>query len=73
MEYIVNSVGVESDIILFEYDSRNWEIIIDKDLSDNKINLLIIKRIDELTDEFLAVQSYDYSDLIVDYTTKIEL
>jgi len=72
MDYIVNTVGEGFDIILFEYDKRNWEIIIDENLSDREIHLLILTRVDELTDEFLDKKTYDYSDLIVDYTTKIE-
>ena len=72
MDYIVNTAGEGFDIILFEYDKRNWEIIIDENLSDREIHLLILTRVDELTDEFLDKKTYDYSDLIVDYTTKIE-
>jgi hypothetical protein len=72
MDYIVNTAGEGFDIILFEYDKRNWEIIIDENLSDKEINLLVLKRVDELTDEFLDKKTYDYSDLIVDYTSKKE-
>ena len=72
MEWIVNSENGISQNILFEYDGRNWEITIDKGLSDREINLLIVKRVDELTDEFLEKQTYDFSDLILDYTTKNE-
>jgi predicted transcriptional regulator YheO len=72
MDYIVNTAGEGFDIILFEYDKRNWEIIIDENLSDREINLLVLKRVDELTDEFLDKKTYDYSDLIVDYTSKKE-
>lgn len=73
MDYIVNTIGEDSDIILFEYDNRNWEIVIDKNLLDREINLLILQRVDELTDEFLDKKTYDYSDLIVDYTSKKEI
>jgi len=72
MDYIINTAEENYDIILFEYDNRKWEITIDKNLSDREINLLVIKRIDELTDEFLDKQTYDESDLIVDYTTNKE-
>lgn len=72
MEWIVNSVGDEYQNILFEYDSRNWEISLDNGLSDREINLFIVRRIDELTDEFLEKKTYDFSDLIVDWTTKKE-
>lgn len=70
MEWIVNTNDVNFQIILFEYDERRWEIILDKGLSDREINLQILKRIDQLTDEFLEKQTYDFSDLIVDWTTK---
>jgi predicted transcriptional regulator YheO len=72
MDFIVNTLEEDFEIILFEYDNRKWEITIDKNLSDSQINLLVIKRIDELTDEFLDKQTYDESDLIVDYTTNKE-
>lgn len=72
MEWIVNSGGDEYQNILFEYDGRNWEISLDNGLSDREINLFIVKRVDELTDEFLEKKTYDFSDLIVDWTTKKE-
>jgi hypothetical protein len=73
MEYIVNSKNDDYQVILFEYDGRNWEIVLDNNLLDREINLFVLKRIDELTDEFLDKKTYDYSDLIVDYTTKKEI
>ena len=72
MEWIVNSEDENWQNILFVYDERNWEITLDKGLSDREINILILKRVDELTDEFLAHGLYDLSDLIVDWTTKKE-
>lgn len=72
MDYIINQKLEDSQIILFDYDNLKWEIIIDNNLSDKEINLFVLKRIDELTDEFLDKQTYDESDLIVDYTTKIQ-
>lgn len=72
MEWIINTEGEDHENILFEYDGRKWEVTIDKFLSDREINLLVLKRVDELTDEFLAKGTYDFSDLIVDYTTKKE-
>jgi hypothetical protein len=72
MKYIINTKLEEAQIILFEYDNINWEIMINNNLSDKEINLLVLKRVDELTDEFLDKHTYDESDLIVDYTTKIE-
>ena len=73
MEWIVNTEGDDFQNILFEYDGRNWEITLDKDITESEINLFVIKRVDELTDDFLAHGSYDLSDLIVDYRKKEEL
>jgi hypothetical protein len=73
MEWIVNSEDENWQNILFVYDERNWEITLDKGLSDREVNLFVLKRVDELTDEFLAHNSYDLSDLIVDYRKKEEL
>jgi hypothetical protein len=70
MEYIVNTYDEDFQNILFVYDGRNWEITLDKGLTDRDINLFVLKRIDELTDEFLEKETYDFSDLIVDWTTK---
>lgn len=72
MNWIVNSEGEDWQNILFVYDERNWEITLDKVLSGKEINLFVLKRVDELTDEFLDKQTYDFSDLIVDWTTKKE-
>ena len=72
MEWIINSETEFIQNILFSYDERQWEITLDKGLSDREINLLILKRVDGLTDEFLEKQTYDFSDLIVDWTTKKE-
>ena len=72
MEWIVNSEGDDYQNILFTHDERQWEITLDKGLSNGQINLLILKRVDELTDEFLKKMTYDFSDLIVDWTTKKE-
>jgi hypothetical protein len=70
MEWIVNTYDEDFQNILFVYDGRNWEITLDKGLTDRDINLFVLKRIDELTDEFLEKETYDFSDLIVDWTTK---
>jgi hypothetical protein len=72
MEWIINSEGDDYQNILFTYDERQWEITLDKGLSDREIDLFIIKRVDKLTDEFLENHTYDFSDLIVDWTTKKE-
>lgn len=73
MEFIINTEGENFQNILFVYDERSWEITLDKGLTNAEINLFILKRIDELTDEFLEKNTYDFSDLIVDWTTKNEV
>jgi hypothetical protein len=70
MEYIVNTAEENYDIILFEYDNRRWEIMIDVDLSERKIQSLIQIRIDSLINEYNEFGHYDDSDLIKDYTIK---
>lgn len=72
MEYIINVSQEEFDIILFEYKNRKWEIIIDIDLSERKIQSLITQRIEELENDLNEFGHYDNSDLIKDYTTNIE-
>lgn len=73
MEFIINTEGENFQNILFVYDGKNWEITLDKGLTNNEINLFILKRIDELTDEFLEKKTYDFSNLIVDWTKKNEV
>lgn len=68
MDYIINTAEEFYNIILFEYANRRWEIMIDVDLSENKIQSLIQKRIDSLIDEYNEFGHYDNSDLIKDYT-----
>jgi len=70
MDYIVNTAEENYDIILFEYDNRRWEIMIDVDLSERKIQSLIQIRIDSLIEEYNEFGHYDNSDLIKDYTIK---
>jgi hypothetical protein len=70
MDYIVNTAGEGFDIILFEYDKRKWEIMIDVDLSERKIQSLIQIRIKSLIEEYNEFGHYDNSDLIKDYTIK---
>jgi hypothetical protein len=70
MDYIVNTAEENYDIILFEYENRRWEIMIDVDLSERKIQSLIQIRIDSLIDEYNEFGHYDNSDLIKDYTIK---
>jgi hypothetical protein len=70
MEWIVNTYDESFQNILFVYDELNWEITIDNGLSDRDINLFVMKRRDELTDEFIEKGTYEFSDLIVDWTKK---
>jgi hypothetical protein len=70
MEWIVNTYDEGFQNILFVYDELNWEITIDNGLSDRDINLFVMKRRDELTDEFIEKGTYEFSDLIVDWTKK---
>ena len=72
MDYIVNTAEENYDIILFEYENRKWEIMIDVDLSERKIQSLIQIRIDSLIEEFNEFGNYDNSDLIKDYLIKKE-
>jgi hypothetical protein len=70
MEWIVNTYDESFQNILFVYDELNWEITIDNGLSDRDIDLFVMKRRDELTDEFIEKGTYEFSDLIVDWTKK---
>jgi hypothetical protein len=70
MEWIVNTYDESFKNILFVYDELNWEITIDNGLSDRDIDLFVMKRRDELTDEFIEKGTYEFSDLIVDWTKK---
>ena len=72
MEYIINVTDINFQIILFEFDGRNWEICLEPDKNDSDIKLSIMKRVDELTDEFLLNGDYDKSDLYVDYIKEDE-
>lgn len=72
MEYIINVTDINFQIILFEFDGRNWEICLEPDKNDSEIKLSIMKRVDELTDEFLLNGDYEKSDLYVDYIKKDE-
>ena len=72
MEYIINVENENFIIIMFNYDGRNWEICLEPDKNDSDIKLSIMKRVDELTDEFLLNGDYDKSDLYVDYIKEDE-
>lgn len=72
MEYIVNTAEEFYDIIMFQYAERNWEIMIDVNLSENNIQLLLQKRVDSLIEEYNEYGHYNNSDMLKDYTTKIE-
>ena len=72
MEYIINVENENFIIIMFNYYGRNWEICLEPDKNDSDIKLSIMKRVDELTDEFLLNGDYDKSDLYVDYIKEDE-
>lgn len=72
MKYIINVTDINFQIILFEFDGRNWEICLEPDKNDSEINLSIMKRVDELTDEFFLNGDYEKSNLYVDYIKKDE-
>lgn len=73
MNWIVNTEEEQYfKNILFVYAGRNWEITVNYNLSSNEIDILIDKRIKELELDFIEFKSYDFSDLIVDWTTKKE-
>jgi hypothetical protein len=67
MEYIINVENLDFKIILFQLDSKNWEICIDPSSTEEEIQILITRRIDELTNDFLINGNYEKSDLFVDY------
>ncbi len=72
MEYIINVNEIDFQIILFEFDGKNWEICLEPNKNDSEIKLSIMKRVDELTNEFLLNGDYEKSDLYVDYIKKDE-
>jgi beta-lactamase superfamily II metal-dependent hydrolase len=72
MEYIINVNDIDFQIILFEFDGKNWEICLEPNKNDSEIKLSIMKRVDELTNEFLLNGDYEKSDLYVDYIKKDE-
>ena len=62
-----------TDIIIFDYKDRKFEIWIDKDLSNDEIDNLVIERVNELNIDFDLYNSTDYSDLFVDKRKKANL
>lgn len=72
MKWIVNRDDENFQIILFNMDERNWEIIIDGGLSNREIDALVLRRITELILEKQQNNGWDYSDLIVDYKKDIQ-
>lgn len=68
MEYIINSSSEDFNIILFAYDGRNWEICIDIEESESRIQYLISDRISNLVMELDQYGDYDHSNLYEDYT-----
>ena len=72
MKWIVNRNDENFQIILFNMDERNWEIIIDKGLYREEIDALVLRRITELILEKEGNNGWDYSDLIVDYKKEVD-
>jgi hypothetical protein len=72
MKWIVNRDDENFQIILFNMDERNWEIIIDKGLYREEIDALVLRRITELILEKEGNNGWDYSDLIVDYKKEVD-
>lgn len=72
MKWIVNRDDENFQIILFNMDERNWEIIIDKGLYREEIDALVLRRITELILEKEQNGGWDYSDLIVDYKKEVD-
>ena len=67
MEYIINQNQEAFKIVMFEYDSRNWEICFETNKTEEEIQELILLRIEDLVDEYLIHGNYNHSDLFVDY------
>ena len=67
MEYIVNQNQEEFKIILFEFETRNWEICFELEKTELEIQYLIQQRIEQLMDDYSIYGNYDNSDLFVDY------
>ena len=72
MKWIVNVDDENFQIILFNMSGRNWEIIIDKGLSNGEIDALVLRRTTELILEEEQNRGWDYSDLIVDYKKEVQ-
>ena len=72
MKWIVNRDDENFQIILFNMSGRNWEIIIDKGLSNGEIDALVLRRTTELILEEEQNRGWDYSDLIVDYKKEVQ-
>ena len=73
MDWIVNSEEEDFQNILFQHGGRNWEITLDRFLSTNEIDTFVSTRTSELVEEYVERGSYNFSDLIVDWTTKNEI
>jgi hypothetical protein len=67
MEYIVNHTEEIFKIIMFEYDGRNWEICFLPSTTEEEIQELITRRINDLIIDYSNNSEYDKSDLFVDY------
>jgi hypothetical protein len=70
MEYIINNENEDNKIILFVYNERSWEILLDIEITEGEIQSLINKRIADLDSEYIQYGNYEFSNLFEDYTIK---
>jgi hypothetical protein len=71
MEYIINNENEDNKIILFVYNERSWEILLDIESTEGEIQSLINKRIADLDSEYIQYGNYDFSNLFEDYKNNI--
>lgn len=70
MEYIINNENEDNKTILFVYNERSWEILLDIEITEGEIQSLINKRIADLDSEYIQYGNYEFSNLFEDYTIK---
>ena len=70
MEYIINNENEDNKTILFVYNEKSWEILLDIEITEGEIQSLINKRIADLDSEYIQYGSYEFSNLFEDYTIK---
>lgn len=70
MEYIINNENIDNKTILFVYNEKSWEVLLDIEIKEEEIQSLINKRISDLDFEYIQYGNYDFSNLFEDYTIK---